>query len=326
MRRDDIYKKYSIQLDLAVEAEEAVRGETGQEISGVTQEVITHDKAKINRIEVTDKHAEKLMNKPMGNYITIDAPEIKTNNKQVHDEISSLLALELERLIKIDESQTVLIVGLGNWHATPDALGPKVVSHVLVTRHLGDHAPAELTQGLRPVCALSPGVLGITGIETAEIIKGVVDKVNPSLVIAIDALASRSVKRIGTTIQIADTGINPGSGIGNKRIGINKDSIGVPVIAVGIPTVVNAAIIAHDTVEALITELAPTIPDIEDNVTSEKIAKSIDYVLSNFAKQLMVTPKEIDELTENSSKIIASSLTQALQPEISSDANYLYLQ
>ena len=160
------------------------------------------------------------MGRPEGSYITIEAPELAIKDKEIYEEISSIVAnkiVELMQDLKIDKDASVLLVGLGNWNATPDALGPEVVENSLVTRHLFHYAPSELTGGLREVSAIAPGVLGITGIETAEIIKGVVEKLSPGLIIAIDALAASNLNRVGTTIQLTNTGINPGSGIGNKR-------------------------------------------------------------------------------------------------------------
>jgi len=136
--------------------------------------------------------------------------------------------------LNLKDDSTILVIGLGNWNVTPDALGPKVVSRLMVTRHLLEYVPDQVDEGVRPVCAVSPGVLGITGIETGEIVRGIVDRVKPDVVIAIDALASRKMERVNTTIQIADTGISPGSGVGNKRMELSRETLGVPVIAIGV--------------------------------------------------------------------------------------------
>jgi spore protease len=311
------YNKFGVRLDLAMEAHQVVRGEVGREIPGVKQDIENYNHAQVNIVTVVDPIGEEFIGKPIGSYITIETPEIKHNNFEVHNEISQILAKKLESLINIGQDATVLVIGLGNWLATPDALGPQVINKTIVTRHLKDYAPEELAGGLRPVCALTPGVLGITGIETAEIIKGVVDKVKPSLIIAIDALAARNVERIGTTIQLANTGINPGSGIGNKRIGINEESMGVPVIAIGVPTVVHAAVIAKDSIDALLHNLK-LVPGLSTQINEDIISTAIDNVLQPFANNLIVTPKEIDSLIESSSKIIASGISQALHPSINS--------
>jgi spore protease len=318
------YNKFEVRLDLALEAQQIVRGEVGREIPGVKQDIENYNHAQVNIVTVVDPIGEEFIGKPIGRYITIEAPEIKQNNFEVHNDISQILAEKLKSLINIDQDGTVLVIGLGNWQATPDALGPQVINKTIVTRHLKDYAPEELAGGLRPVCALTPGVLGITGIETAEIIKGVVDKVKPSLVIAIDALAARNVKRIGTTIQLANTGISPGSGIGNKRLGINEESMGVPVIAIGVPTVVHAAVIAKDSIDALINNLK-LVPGFNAQLNENIITNAIDNVLQPFANNLIVTPKEIDSLIELSSKIIASGISQALHPAIDAKNIHSYI-
>ncbi len=326
-KKSDLLKNFNITLDLAVEAHEMVRGEAGREVPGVVQDVQEYDFAKVTTITVTDQQGAQLVSKPIGNYVTIDAPQIRENNLQIHEEISKILADTITKLAKLTDNSTVLLVGLGNWNATPDALGPQVIKYSLVTRHIKEHTPVELHGNLRSVCALSPGVLGLTGIETAEIIKGVVDRVKPDLVIAIDALASASVERISTTIQIADTGISPGSGVGNQRLGLNQESMGVPVLAIGVPTVVNAGVIAHSALEKLLEQLqtSPTLYQIYKGLNQDAVANIINEVLAPFSGDLMVTPKEIDQLIEHTGKIIAGGLTQALHPAISKEEYATYL-
>lgn len=328
MQPRELLAYYNINVDLALEAHEIVRGETGREIPGVRVDREKYESGSVTTVEIVEKMAEQTMGKPVGTYITIDAPGIRDNNKQVHQEVSEILAKKLTELLKINEQSTVLLVGLGNWNATPDALGPKVIKYSPVTRHLHEYAPEELEGNLRPVCALSPGVLGITGIETAEIIKGVVDRIHPDLVIAIDSLAAGSVERIATTIQLANTGINPGSGLGNQRAAINQESLGIPVIAIGVPTVVHAAIIAHGAINELLEQFktSPTLYQIYKNLRPEAVQNILDKVLKPFAGNLMVTPKEVDELLNDISKIVASGITMALHPAIGSEevANYLH--
>ena len=197
-----------------------------------------------------------------------------------------------------------LVAGLGNWNITPDALGPKAISGLLVTRHLKAYMPEHFDESVKGVCAISPGVLGITGIETNEIIKGVVNHVEPCAVIAIDALASRRVERVNTTIQISDTGISPGAGVGNSRGALNKETIGVPVIAVGVPTVVDAATIAVDALENLIDE-------------SEDKYRLVRDLLSPYYKNLIVAPKNMDAMITDMSNIISAGLNMALQGGLS---------
>lgn len=323
----DFYKAFGIHVDLAVEAHDIVRGETGREIPGVIVDREKYENASVTIVKVVEESAEQLMGKPRGNYITIDAPALRDNNRQAQQEVAEILAQKLTSLFNLPENANILLVGLGNWHATPDALGPRVVDHSMVTRHLYKYAPEELRGGMRSVSAIAPGVLGITGIETAEIIKGVVEKIQPELIIVVDSLAAGSVDRIATTIQIADTGISPGSGIGNKRAGINKDSMGVPVIAIGIPTVVHAAVIAQVTVEQFLEQLktSPMLYQIYKNLRPDFTQQVINEVLQPFAGNLMVTPKEIDALILNTSKIIAGGISMALHPSIGPEEYNMYL-
>jgi spore protease len=246
-----------------------------------------------------------------------------------------------------------LIVGLGNWNVTPDALGPIVCENVIVTRHLFELEPETVDKGYRPVSALAPGVMGITGIETSDIILGVVKKTNPDFVIVIDALASRSIERVNATIQISDSGIQPGSGVGNKRKELSKKTLGIPVIAIGVPTVVDAVTIASDTIDFLIKhfgrelkegnrpsrQLAPAgftfgerkvltkedLPDEEKRKTflgmvgllnDEEKRKLIKEVLAPLGHNLMVTPKEVDVFIEKMANILANGINAALHEAV----------
>lgn len=327
MKRSQLYNHLGVSLDLALEAHEIVRGETGAEIPGVRLDKEKYEHASISTVAILEPQAVPIMGKPIGDYITIEAPNLRDNDRDIHNQLSEILAHKLSELIKVDEKATVLVVGLGNWNTTPDALGPKVVNYTLVTRHLKDHAPEELEKGLRPVCALAPGVMGTTGIETAEIVRGVAERVKPDLVIAIDALAAGSVERIGTTIQLANTGINPGSGIGNHRAGINQETIGVPVIAIGVPTVVHAGVIAHEAMGQLLEQFKtnPTLYQIYKNINPQAMEGIINNVLGPFAGNLMVTPKEIDDLITNTARVISSALAQALHPAIDAEEANMYL-
>ncbi len=314
-----------VNLDLAVEAQEIVRGQTGQEIPGVAMDKETYQNAAVTIVKIMEKSAEEIMGKPQGTYITIEAPVIKESNPQIHQEVVEVLAKHLNQLFNISPQGNVLVVGLGNWNATPDALGPRTIDQVMVTRHIFNFAPDEVHDGMRPVSAIAPGVLGITGIETAEIIKGIVDKIQPELIIAVDSLASRSVSRIATTIQIADTGIAPGSGIGNKRKGINQETMGVPVIAIGVPMVVHAAFIANDAIDTLFQRFQHN-PAVLQAYQQQEVQSALNEILSNFGGQLMVTPKEIDVLIQNISKIVAGGITSALHRDISAEEYSMYLQ
>lgn len=328
MSKSSLYRKMNIYLDLAVEAHDLLRGETGKEVSGVVMKKEAFKDATVTVITITNEKGEKELGRPQGNYITIDAPAIKEHNYQEHKEITQILSRHLTKLFNFKEDSSILIVGLGNWQATPDALGPKVVEQIMVTRHLFYYTPEEMQGKMRKVSAIAPGVLGLTGIETAEVIRGLVEHVQPDYVIAIDALAAGALERIGTTIQLADTGINPGSGIGNHRQGLNQETLGCKVIAIGVPTVVNAAVIAHKTIEELFEQMEaePSLAKIYNQENEQILMKIMDQALSPFRDSLMVTPKEVDDLISRSSRIIANSLNLSIHPGISADNFETYLQ
>ncbi|MCL6638879.1 MAG: GPR endopeptidase [Firmicutes bacterium] len=323
----NLYKSFGVHVDLALEAQEIVRGTLGKEIPGVIVDREKYGHATVTIVTIKEEQAEQMMGKPRGNYITIEAPALRENNRPARQEVAEILAKKLSSLISLPENSNILVVGLGNWNATPDALGPRVVGHIMVTRHLYKYAPEELCSGMRPVSALAPGVLGITGIETAEIIKGVVEKIQPELIIVVDALAAGSAERIATTIQIADTGISPGSGIGNHRAGINRESMGVPVIAVGIPTVVNAVVIAKSTVDRFMEQLqnTPIFNQTTKHLRPDFLEGVIKEVLAPFAGKLMVTPKEIDTLIQDTAKVVAGGISMALHPSVTPEDYAQYL-
>ncbi|HHW14173.1 MAG TPA: GPR endopeptidase [Firmicutes bacterium] len=249
---DPLFAQYNVRTDLALEATEVVRSRTGQDIPGAQIEEEQTDYAKVTRMSIYSAQASRTLGKLPGHYCTIESPGLRDRDRVLQEEVSQTFAKEVSRfLTRIAPEALVMVVGLGNWNATPDALGPKVVNQLLVTRHLFELSPPELRQGLRPVSAIAPGVLGITGIETAEIVFALVKQVRPAMVIAIDALASRSTDRLCTTIQISDTGVHPGSGVGNRRIGLTPESLGIPVLAIGVPTVVHAVTLISDALEAL---------------------------------------------------------------------------
>lgn len=320
---------HSIRTDLALEAHEQLKKSIMEEIPGVESSADESDKdIKITRVKIISPEGVEKMGKPMGNYITLEIPRLRENDQDLNEDVCRAVAKELQTVIetggkiKLGEKDEVLVVGLGNWHITPDALGPKVISKLMVTRHLLEYVPEQVDEGVRPVCALSPGVLGITGIETGEIIKGVVEKVNPKLVIAIDALASRKMERVSTTIQIADTGISPGSGVGNNRMGLNYQSLGVHVIAIGVPTVVDASTICNDLLELTIEGLKnKSQKDSEfykmlEGMDHEERYQLFNEILEPFGDALIVTPKEVDSIIEDISKIIANGINIAIHKGI----------
>jgi spore protease len=313
---------FQVRTDLAIEARELYKERVKQEISGVKVDKEESNNYTITRVEIINQNGQQKMGKPIGSYITVEVPALKKADQDLKDEISKVLAKELKALIKMDKYTKSLVVGLGNRHVTPDALGPKVVDRVMVTRHLFQTYNKTEDETMANVSALSPGVMGITGIETGEIIKGVVEKTNPDIVIAIDALASRKMNRIGSTIQISNTGINPGSGVGNKRIGLNKEYLGVPVYAIGIPTVVDAATMVNDTMNLIIKEmkeqskLGSHFYSMLEGMESEDKYQLIKEVLTPYMENVMVTPKEIDDLMNDLSQVIANGLNISLHPGI----------
>lgn len=307
-----------IRTDLALEANAFLRGDAHTEVPGVRMQEDRRENFTISRVEIISPEGERNLGKAMGHYITIEAPGLRRRNRELQEEVGIALAEEVQRMLGLGPNSTVLVVGLGNWNATPDALGPKVVSSLLVTRHLHGRVPAELTNGLGSVAAIAPGVLGLTGIETGEIIRAIVDRIRPDVVVCIDALAARSVERIGTTVQIADTGINPGSGVGNRRAAINRETMGMPVIAIGVPTVVHAHTIAHDVIDLLGDKLRgrSVFFDMFTQMSTEEKRNTIREVLVPSVGDLVVTPKEVDSMITDMARVIAGALNVAVHPRI----------
>ena len=271
---------------------------------------------KIERVKITNENGEKAIGKPMGNYITIDIKKLKIAQDEELKKASETLANELRKVIDehIDKKGEILVVGLGNIYVTPDALGPKVINNIEVTRHIINYLPQYVKEGTRMVSAISPGVLGTTGIETLEILKGIVDNINPKLVIVIDALASRSIERISSTIQISDTGIVPGAGVGNTRAELSIKTLGIPVIAIGIPTVVETAVLVNDSLDLFITKLQEEAKsnDYLNQLKAEDNYEEIKEALDPNDYNLIVTPKEIDELIENMATVVSGGINNAV--------------
>jgi spore protease len=321
----------NVRTDLTLEARELFQQQMNETVQqrgeppGVEVENAGDINIKITRVKITSPTGEASIGKPMGTYITLEVPGLKDNDQVLYENTCKALAKELISLVKLGDKSTVLVVGLGNWNVTPDALGPKVVSSMMVTRHLLQYVPEQVDDGVRPVCAIAPGVLGITGIETGEIVKGIVDRIHPDFIIAIDALASRRMDRVSTTIQLADTGIAPGSGVGNKRMELSKNSMGVPVIAIGVPTVVDAATMANDTIDLVMDSLIKQASQGSDfynmmkGIDRDEKYQLIQEVLNPYIGSLIVTPKEIDDIIERISKVIANGLNIALHQGITLD-------
>ncbi len=277
---------------------------------------------KLTVVDVLSESGAEEIGKPVGKYITVECEALRENDVLTHEEVVGITADILEQLVKLEKDSLVLIVGLGNWNVTPDSLGPKVIAKTLVTRHIMDSLPKELQNTSRSVSAVSPGVMGLTGIETGEIVKGIVDRIHPDLIIAIDALAARSSGRVNTAIQISDTGISPGSGMGNNRMALNLENLGVPVIGIGVPTVVDAATLVNDTMDLILEAMKDELPEGSEffgmlgNLESEEKYSIIRDVLDPHTENMFVAPKEVDEVMERLSSVIANSLNIALHPGI----------
>ncbi|KQL53489.1 peptidase [Heyndrickxia shackletonii] len=353
---------YSVRTDLALEAHDMAveerknkSNEDVTEIEGVIVKDRKVDDIKISSVEIT-KEGEKVIGKKAGYYLTLEVQGIRQHDTVLQQKVGEVFANEFSEFLKqlnIPKDASCLIVGLGNWNVTPDALGPMVCENIIVTRHLFQLQPENVEEGYRPVSAIAPGVMGLTGIETSDIIFGVAEKSKPDFIIAIDALASRSIERVNATIQISDTGIHPGSGVGNKRKELSKETLGVPVIAIGVPTVVDAVSITSDTIDYLLkhfgremreekrpsSSLAPSgmtfgekrvlteedLPGEEHRkmfmgmigaLEEDEKRRLIHEVLAPLGHNLMVTPKEVDLFIEDMSNLIASGLNAALHESV----------
>ena len=280
-----------LRTDLAVEARELAGGS----VKGIDYKTYSESGLSISRLTVKTEKAKQTLGKDIGTYITVALPSL-TDNFTSTDKRLAAIGREIRRLIPVNG--LILVVGLGNEEITPDALGPKTALKVLATRHIqGELARSAGLDGLRPVAVMNTGVTGQTGIETGEYILSVVKRIRPNAVVVIDALASRRLERLGTTLQISDAGISPGAGVGNHRTRINKDTIGVPVISVGVPTVVDVQTLAGD------------LLGLERQGELENLPK--------LSRNMVVIPREIDLLTERASPLLGFALNAALQDRFS---------
>lgn len=355
--------RYSLRTDLAQEAIEMAVGITPidknkistKKFEGVTIKNKVKDGISISLATITEEGAEKF-GKKAGHYLTLEMQGIRSQNSDIQQKVEKVFAEEFNQFLKminIPEDASCLVVGLGNWNVTPDSLGPAVCEKLLITRHLFHLKDHQVEPGYRPVSSITPGVMGITGLETSDIIHGVVEKSKPDFVIAIDALASRSIERVNATIQISDTGIHPGSGVGNKRKEISKETLGIEVVSIGVPTVVDAVTITSDAIDFILKHfgkelresnkpsrsLAPAglsfgekrkltdedLPDNEERKTFLGIVGTLDEnekrkliheVLAPLGHNLMVTPKEVDVFIMDMANLIATGLNSALHSAV----------
>lgn len=274
-KKDIDLSAYEVRTDLALEAHQLALDKEGEssEIPGVRLEEFEQDSIRVTKVYVDTDEGANAIGKGKGKYLTIEAYGLRRKDTEFQNKVTTLLAQQFNSFLVeagIQPDDSVLIVGLGNWNVTPDALGPIVVENIMVTSHLFELAPENVEEGFRKVSALSPGVLGITGIETSQIVQGVIAQIKPDAVIAVDALASTSIERVNTTIQISDTGINPGSGIGNKRKPLSKEAFGVPVIAIGVPTVVDAVSIVSNSIDFVLGHMGKEMKDQQDGTNARR--------------------------------------------------------
>ena len=301
--------KINFRTDLALERRDIFKKSNNlDEIDGIdAEEKVIDENLKVSKVKITNSNGEQAIGKPIGDYITIDIKNLKIAEEEEIQKSAEILSNELKQIIDkhIDYKDDILVAGLGNLHVTPDSLGPKVVSDIDITRHIIKYMPQYIDENARPVSALSPGVLGTTGIETLEVLEGVIDKIKPKMLIVIDALASRSIERISSTIQLSDTGIVPGAGVGNTRKELSKNTLGIPVIAIGIPTVVESAVLVNDCLDLFIEKLQEEAKSNEylNNLKEQDNYEEIKEALNPYDYNMIVTPKEIDELIKNMASI-----------------------
>ena len=309
----------SIRTDLALEATEICE-EQSTALDGVVVDTKELEDCTITTVEIINEIGSKIMNKEIGKYITLESDLMNFDDDDSREKVINYLKDELIEIFGTDQSKKTLIIGLGNWNITSDALGPRAVSKTLVTRHIFKNYNKDYDDDFSEVAALSPGVMGITGIETVEIVKSIVDKIKPDRVVAIDALASRKMDRVNSTIQISTGGIAPGGGVGNKRKALDKSYLGVDVIAIGVPTVVDAATLTIDVLDLAIDNLIEVSQENSEfykmltKLKEEEKYQLIKDSLDPYDKNLIVTPKDIDETIENLAIIISEGLNRSLHP------------
>ncbi|WLD92142.1 GPR endopeptidase [Alkalihalobacillus sp. AL-G] len=364
---DKDLEMYNIRTDLAIEAREMISKEqeekSKQTIDGVIVKERDVDGIKITRVDIEEAGA-KVTGKKTGTYLTMEMQGIRQKDSALQERVQEVFAREFHNFLeelKIPKDASCLVVGLGNWNVTPDALGPSTIESLLVTKHLFELAPENVQDGFRPVSALSPGVMGVTGIETSEIIDGVIEKTKPDFVIAIDSLASRAIERVNATIQVSDTGIHPGSGVGNKRKELSKETLGIPVISIGVPTVVDAVTITSDTIDYILKHFGREMREgdnpsksltpagmtfgerkelTDEDLPSEENRQAylgmigtleenqkrqlIKEVLAPLGHNLIVTPKEVDVFIEDMANVIAGGLNTALHGEVDQKNSHSY--
>lgn len=297
---------YKIRTDLAVEARERFT-EENVEVRGVEvrEEYNEEKEIRTTVVKITTENGARSMGRPQGTYITIESEGLSAPDEDYHREVSEELSRHLRKLIGLEKEKSVLVVGLGNQAITADSLGPEVVGNLRMTRHLIREYGLKSTseEALHAISGIVPGVMAQTGMETSEIIEGVVEITKPDVVIAVDALAARSTRRLNRTIQITDTGITPGSGVGNHRNGLTEENLKVKVIGIGVPTVVDAATIVHDSMSHLL-----------DALEESEQKEFLEEMISPHLHGMFVTPKDVDETIKYLSYTISEGLNMTFEP------------
>lgn len=298
----------AIRTDLAIECREMF----AEEISGVESKAHDSDGITVTHVRISTQEGARQIGKPVGNYVTIEINKMICADDEITQRGANAVSSELKKLLVGQKLDSVLVVGLGNRYITPDSIGPKTVGKITVTRHITKEAQMGFDFSVRPVSAVAPGVLGITGIETGEIVKGVVEHVKPTLVIAIDALAARKLSRLGTTVQLSDTGICPGSGVGNNRKELTERTLGVPVIAIGVPMVVDVRTLANDIMESISAFIKEKKGNEQANLFCSSESSLINSALTDNNENMVVTHNDVDMISEQASDIIAEGINIAL--------------
>ena len=292
MAQEENFLKNSFRTDLACESRDVWLRTRGAALAGVSARQETRDGLGVETVEILDEGAAEELCKPMGRYVTISLDALVRREEDAFRRVCGVLAREIRTQLAMESEESVLVVGLGNPDITPDAVGPKVCDHVIATRHLITRSP-EYFAAWRPVCALAPGVLGQTGVEANEVIRGVLDRVRPGAVIAVDALAAGRLSRLVRTVQLTDTGIVPGSGVGNARAALNEQALGVPVLAVGVPTVADGGSIAHE--------------------IACQLGGAACEALDDLSQPFIITTRDIDREVADTARLIGYAVNMALQ-------------
>ena len=290
---------FSNRTDLAMESLGAQNSFPGVDVHRWEESDI-----QLSEVVIRTQEAAQSLDKPCGTYLTLECALLREHDPDARIAMANLLGAELSRLLAPSEGAPVLVVGLGNRGVTPDSLGPAAIDKTLVTRHMLSSEYAR--SGMRSVCAIAPGVLGVTGVETVEMVESLAEKLHPHAIVCIDSLAARDSARIGCTVQISNTGIQPGSGVGNHRRPLTRESLGVDVIAVGVPTVIYAATLARDAFALLAGDMQ------KDEALGAMERELRDTDLGN----LIVTPRDIDAIVKNCATLIAGGINRALQPNL----------